>query len=174
MRTLSLVFGVLTALVSELGYASPNGEVDRVYPEVCSEGVHRQPSGEFAAYVFCDDAQGSNIAVMHLAPGDSEYRKWPIDRRFWQGEEWAKDVDSFGWIPNRNMLAVATSEVYGAGSVFLLDLVNQTYSVLSSPPNCGASLVSVSEEAVTARLSTCADENAFKTVVLRIPATARR
>jgi hypothetical protein len=142
---------------------------ESIYPKLCKDGLHRQPKGQFGVYVFCDDAQGTNIAVVHLYPGDSEFEKWPIARRFWQGEPWALDVSSIGWVPNKNLLVVATSEIYGEGNVFLLDLESQESTVLLSPKDCGASITAISESSVTVALHDCVNEKPYKRVVLKLP-----
>ena len=142
---------------------------ENVYPKLCKDGLHKQPKGQFGVYVFCDDAVGTNIAVVHLYPGDSEFERWPIARRFWQGEPWSLDVSSIGWVPNKNLLVVATSEIYGEGSVFLLDLENQQSSVLLTPKDCGASITAISESSVTVGLNDCVNEKPNKRVVLKLP-----
>ena len=155
-------------LVPLISFARPK-VVENIYPKVCKEGVHKQPAGEFAVYVFCDDALGTNIAVMHLHPGDSEFPKWTIDQRFWQGAPWSKDVSAIGWVPNKKFLVVATSEIYGEGSIFLLDLVNQTAIVLLKPEDCGANISSISNTSVTVGLNNCQDEKPYKSIVLKFP-----
>ncbi len=62
MRTITLIVFLLTLLPSICNAAPKNPE--DVYPKVCVEGgAHKQPNGQFAVYVFCDDAQGTNIAA---------------------------------------------------------------------------------------------------------------
>lgn len=168
MKLNGLLVNGIFALMPILAIAGPKG-VENVYPKVCKEGVHAQPSGEFAVYVFCDDAMGTNIAVMHLHPGDSGYPKWPIDRRFWQGKPWAKDVSAIGWVPGGNLLVVATSEIYGEGEIVLLDLMDQTSTVLLKPKDCGASITAISKATVTVGLNNCEDEKPYRTMVIKFP-----
>jgi len=171
MKPSSFVVSGMLALVTVFAHAGLKG-VENIYPKVCKEGVHAQPGGQFAVYVFCDDAHGTNIAVMHRHPGDSEFPKWPINQRFWQGGLWAKDVSSIGWVPSRNYLVVSTSEIYGEGAIFLLDLVEQTSNVLLKTDDCGATITAVSNASVTVGLNNCVDEKPFKTVVLKLPKSA--
>lgn len=140
---------------------------ENIFPKVCVDGPHKQPNGEFAVYVFCDDALGTNIAVFHGYPGDSLFEKWPINRRFWQGEPWGLDVSSIGWVPNKNLLVVATSEIYGEGSIYLLDLEKQKFKVLLTPNDCGSSILDITETTVTVGFNNCTNEEVTKKVVLK-------
>ncbi len=166
MRTYFLIGFFLTLLPNICNAADRSYE--NIFPKVCVDGPHKQPNGEFAVYVFCDDAQGTNIAIFHGYPGDSLFEKWPINRRFWQGEPWTLDVSSIGWVPNKNLLVVATSEIYGEGSIYLLDLEKQKFKVLLVPKDCGASILAISETTVTIGFNNCSNEEVTKKVVLKL------
>jgi hypothetical protein len=86
----------------------------------CPHGLHRQPSnGPFSIYIFCDDAMGTNIGIIHTEPGS---RYWPLHDRFWQEEKWALDINSFAWSPSLNFAYVTTNFIYGDGRAFKLNL----------------------------------------------------
>ena len=108
------------------------------YPKVCKQGQYQQPAGgPFSVFLFCDDALGSNIGVVNTAggagpgtiplPQPKTWDKWNVNDRFWQQPAWATDVTSFAWSPDLRFLYVATSEVYGTGFLYKLDLVKRTY-----------------------------------------------
>ena len=112
----------------------------------CVPGLYSQPAGgPFSVFLFCDDAAGSNIGVVNTegaaGPGRIElpppktWDKWSVNNRFWQDAEWATDITSFAWSPDLRALYVATSEVYGTGSLYKLDLVKRTFARLI--PNSG-------------------------------------
>ncbi len=97
----------------------------------CEPGVHHQPNGPFAVLAFCEDALGDHIAVEYAdrmgAPESERYGpRWRLADRLWQEERWACDVTSYAWSPDGNHLFVATSDVYGSGAVFDLDLPSRT------------------------------------------------
>lgn len=111
------------------------------YPKVCKKGLYQQPAGgPFTVFLFCDDALGSNIGVINTSAGagpakiqlpqPNTWDKWDVNDRFWQQADWATDVTSFAWSPDLQFLYVATSEVYGTGSLYKLDLVKRTYEKL--------------------------------------------
>lgn len=121
----------------------------------CKPGEHVQPGGPFSVYVFCDDALGTNIAVLYGAAGDPRYNKWTLTRRFWQGDPWAADVHGLGWVPGSNLLVVTTSEIYGEGEIFLLNLEEQTFKVLASPKDCGSKILKLTEHEITVGTNDC-------------------
>ena len=101
----------------------------------CKHGLHHQPNGgPLAVFLFCDDALGSNIGIIHAAKGsgpgkikvppDREW-KWWIDNRFWQESAWGQDIKNFAWSPDLSFLYVATSHIYGSGGFYRLDLVGR-------------------------------------------------
>jgi fructoselysine-6-P-deglycase FrlB-like protein len=73
--------------------------------------------------VFCDDAMGTTIGVVLTQLGDvGEVEKWGSSKRFWQEEEWCRDVDSFVWSSDGHTLFVATGGIYGTGNTYALNL----------------------------------------------------
>jgi len=137
----------------------------------CKGGVHPQPQGPFGVYVFCDDAVGTNIAVFYPQLGEPKYQKWTLTRRFWQDGPWAADVSALGWVPGRNLLVVATSEIYGSGSVYLLDLEKQTSVILGSTNDCGSTILGLTDSSVTLGLTNCEDPKPFKSITMKFPRT---
>lgn len=98
----------------------------------CKHGLHHQPSGTFAVFLFCDDALGSNIGVILTKPGVGPIEglpnsKWGLLHRFWQDEKWSADVVNFAWSPSGIYLYVATQEIYGDGGLFKFNLERQTF-----------------------------------------------
>jgi hypothetical protein len=55
--------------------------------------------------------------------------------RFWQDRKWAADVINFAWSPSSRYLYVATSEIYGDGGYFKIDLRERTFECLIPKPN---------------------------------------
>ena len=124
----------------------------------CSGGAHQQPDGPFAVYVFCDDAVGTNIAVFYSGLGEPRYPKWTVTKRFWQSDAWGADVSAFAWVPHRNFVIVTTSEVYGTGGVYLLDLERQTSSELAKPNGCETPILGITDHSVTVGITDCEHE----------------
>jgi hypothetical protein len=169
---------VLVLLASAIAIAEPPNGGDRGHPTIenisgrgCKGGAHAQPDGPFGVYVFCDDAVGTNIAVFYQELGEPRYGKWTLTRRFWQDGPWAADVSALGWVPSRNLLVVATSEIYGSGAVYLLNLESQTFAPLGSTNDCGSAILAVTDSSVTLGLNNCEDSKPFKKITLRFPQT---
>ena len=126
----------------------------------CKQRLYQQPNGgPFSVFLFCDDALGSNIGVINTSGGagpgrielgpTKEWSKWNVNDRFWQDPIWASDVTSFAWSRDLKSLYVATSEIYGTGAVYRLDLVSRTFTALvpdcrkSSKHGCRAEIVGI-------------------------------
>jgi hypothetical protein len=109
------------------GEEKPGNKVE-IYPKVCKQGLHQGPSGKFNIFVFCDDAQGSTIGIINPAPGaqiaSGVENAWSLEKRFWQEQEWARDVDSYTWLEG-DKLEVKTNSTYGSGKKYQLDLINR-------------------------------------------------
>ena len=117
-------------------------DIVEVFPRVCSPNIHEQPNGPFALYVFCDDALGTNVAVFLKKLHNPLSGKYTLGRRFWQGEPWANDVTTYAWLRDGKHMLVATSYIYGTGSVYLLNLETQQFQEKRPIPN-GACLASL-------------------------------
>lgn len=73
--------------------------------------------------LFPEDALGNHIGIVYYQNmANPKHGAWSLDDRFWQGEKWASDVTSFAWADSGVTLYVGTSEVYGTGCVYRLDL----------------------------------------------------
>jgi hypothetical protein len=93
----------------------------------CQHGLHHQPNGPFAVFLFCEDALGDYIGVIYAdilgAPNAEPFsNRWMLDNRLWQEPIWASDVTSFAWGPSGSRLYVATSNIYGSGGLYELNL----------------------------------------------------
>jgi hypothetical protein len=169
MRTtfVSLILSLTIAL--PLGAMAAFAPVDHVFGHACKTGRHQQPKGPFAVYAFCDDALGTNIAIFYSELGDPRFPKWTLTRRFWQDEAWSADVHDLAWVPKRNFLVVTTSEIYGNGGVYLLDLEKQQFVVLAEPKDCGSRIVALDESSVTVALNDCESSKPNGRRVLKFP-----
>ena len=155
------------------GSTRSSAKIESISGRACKSGLHTQPHGPFGVYVFCDDALGTNIAVFYPQLGDPIYEKWTLTRRFWQDGPWSADVSALGWVPGRNLLVVATSEIYGTGAVYLLNLEKQTYTELGSTNDCGSSITALSKYSVTVALNDCEDSRPSKIIELTFPDAAK-
>jgi hypothetical protein len=122
LRAVMAGLGVLASL-GVGGDDSPSVVV--AYPRKCAQGLYRQPGGAFAAILFCDDAAGSSLGVVCYSGSVCAQSPWQLSSRFWQEERWARDVTAFGWDPDGTCLYISTSEIYGQGDVYALDLPKQ-------------------------------------------------
>ncbi len=82
------------------------------------------PTAQSGVVVFEDDAAGTTIGVVMTQPLESNDLEsgWRLERRFWQEATWCRNVTSFGWSQDGRYLFVATSDSYGTGFVYQLDV----------------------------------------------------
>lgn len=110
---------------------SKTSVIHACWPKVCKPGAVSGPNGEFAVWIFCDDAQATQIGVVATMYRDLEIHHspntWAYTKRFWQENEWARDVTSFAWDSQGRYLYVATSNIYGRVGVYQLDLWKRSY-----------------------------------------------
>jgi hypothetical protein len=121
-------------MISGLTMADDSSKVINIFGDTCEHGLFAQPKGHFMVFVFCDSALGSNIGIILSRMNDKTGASsaWGIDHRFWQDGPWVTDVTSLAWDPFSERLYVATSEVYGDGGVFVLDLANRRFDRIYS------------------------------------------
>jgi hypothetical protein len=119
-----LILGV-AALAGTPAGADDSPSVVVAYPRKCIQGLYHQPGDAFAAVLFCDDAAGSSLGVVCYSGSTCDQSPWQLASRFWQEERWARDVTAFAWDPDGTCLYVSTSEIYGEGDLFALDLLKQ-------------------------------------------------
>ena len=107
----------------------------------CKHGLKEQPhGGPFSVFAFCGGAIGTDIGIILTEPGGMAgslntkqtefWKKWKKYDRFWQDRIWSSHVINFSWSPSLRYLYVATSNIYGDGGFFKLDLANRTYKKL--------------------------------------------
>jgi hypothetical protein len=96
----------------------------------CKPGVHNQPYGSFAIYVFCDHALGTNVSLLLHDVEETANKNWSVAERFWQSEEWGTDVTAYLWLPDKKHLVISTSKILGKGAVYKLDLENKIVKTL--------------------------------------------
>ncbi|MCF8081013.1 MAG: hypothetical protein K9K88_17180 [Desulfobacterales bacterium] len=93
--------------------------------------IIEQPNGPFAVMLFNEFALGSHIGIIYYKQmANPAAGKWWISERFWQKKPWRDCVTSFAWSHDGKHLYVGTSEVYGDGGSFKLDLFNRSYTRL--------------------------------------------
>ncbi len=114
----------------------------------CNHGLHKQPNGPMAVILFCEDAIGTYIVLVYydtmggpvpvsfyekLSETEKEtyYKIWSLENRVWQNPLWASDVTSYAWGPDGTKLYVATSQVYGEGGLYELDLVRRRHKQIA-------------------------------------------
>src|SRR5262245_55194125 len=114
----AVLVAAMSLLLPRVGDASSSDEhAERLWRKQtgsCPQGIHRQPSGPFAAFLFCEDALGAYLAVMYIEPLGAPAAQpfagaWELDNRIWQDGLWASDVTSFAWSPDGKRLYVTTS-----------------------------------------------------------------
>jgi hypothetical protein len=95
----------------------------------------KQPNGPFAAMLFNEFAQGIHIGIIYYQQmGNPVDGKWWISNRFWQEKPWNADITSFAWDVSGKYLYIGTSEVYGDGGLFKLDLFKKSFIKLYPKP----------------------------------------
>lgn len=156
MKKLTLVLLILLS-----AFAFSEEAIHRVSPASCEHGVRLQPENLFGLYVFCDDARGTNISVFLNRLGAPLAGSYELNKRFWQDELWGLDVTSFAWL-KENRLLVATSGIYGTGSVYLLDLIKQEYKVLLSDVGAIIELEQIEAEAIKVKVYIDPEEYEFQ------------
>ncbi len=112
--------------------------------DTCHHGIHKQPNGPMAIFLFCEDAVGTYIGVVYydlmeapaplhfvrrLSESEKEtfYKNWSLANRMWQDPVWASDVTSYAWSFDGTKLYFGTSSIYGSGAFYELDLVRKKH-----------------------------------------------
>ena len=153
MKTLSIL---ILLLIPTLTHAD-SVAVKQIDGKSCIGGVHEQPNGLFAVYVFCDDALGTNISIFLKDLGAPLRGPYTLTKRFWQNEEWGADVTSFAWLPDHKTLLLATSAIYGSGKVYKINLETKQSSFLYVPDDniCLTRLARVTNDFITLIVTDC-------------------
>jgi hypothetical protein len=102
----------------------------------CSTGLRPQPTGPYAALLFCEDALGDYLAVVRLKPlGQPSDGPWSLSDRYWHDPLWGADVTGYRWSKDGSSLYVTTSPAYGSGGAYRLDLAaRRAYQLLPAGP----------------------------------------
>ncbi|MCB0220695.1 MAG: hypothetical protein KDH09_13430 [Chrysiogenetes bacterium] len=142
MRFLILPFLILAAMLVRPGPAraaefSSAGVVPVVGKNCKESGVQKSPDGVFALYVFCDDAAGVHVGIVCVKLECERYVRWDAANRFWQEKEWASDVREYVWLDGGSRLLVGTSEIYGTGLCYVLDIPTRLATALKLPEELG-------------------------------------
>ncbi len=145
----------------------------------CAAGPHVSPEGgPFAFFLFCDDALGTQMAVLSVSMSVPQAQAWSLADRVWQQAAWATDVVSVAWLEQGKALLVITGYVYGNASIYRLvlptrevvrifpsarvpTLASESEKACSESVACDFELVSVDESAreVRVRVSRCEAAN---------------
>lgn len=114
----------------------------------CNHGVQKQPNGAMAVINFCEGALGTYIGLVYYDPmgapvpikyheiltkeeRENYFKVWSLGNRMWQESQWASDVTSYAWGPKGTRLFVATSNIYGSGALYELDLIRRKYKQIA-------------------------------------------
>ncbi len=140
----------------------------QIIPEgECHSGLYLLEGGKFGVQVFCGGATGTNIILVSLeAEAPDPWENW---ERYWQSESWGSDMKDFFATSKANKIVIATSEVYGSGSVLLVDIAKkQTEDLLKEfyvqlkkeniPCPCSAEISFVENNGNFSVLLYCLDE----------------
>ncbi len=100
----------------------------------CREGLNMLGDGPFGLLVSCEGALGDYLTVAYVSPMSQPKRGgWSIEDRCWHEEAWSSDMTSYAWDGAAQVLILATSQVYGSGSVYALDLIAKKSRLLAAP-----------------------------------------
>ena len=81
MRNAVVLASFLTLVTSVA--AGAQEEFWRKAPGNCVPGLHPAPTGPFAVMIYCEDALGDHLAVIHAAPIGApvnESGKWSLEK----------------------------------------------------------------------------------------------
>ncbi len=97
-----------------------------------SNTISRQPNGPFLVLALCEMGFGCSMTLVCYRPGLCEktigpdgaahFSGWRFDDRIWQQARWSSDVTGAAWSCDGGSLFVSTSDVYGSGALFQIEL----------------------------------------------------
>lgn len=100
---------------------------------ICKHGLTKLNSSPYSIFSFCEDTLGNYLAIVYYEkmslPVDGS---WSLSDRVWQNEEWSKDVVSYFYDCENSVIFVSTSEIYGEGGIYRLDLEKRKYEKLTN------------------------------------------
>ncbi|HDH04691.1 MAG TPA: hypothetical protein ENH01_03115 [Nitrospirae bacterium] len=132
IRTVLLVLFSTLLLYAQQGFSFEN-KIVNVSGKGCKHGIEKLHDSPYAVLVFCEDALGSYLSIIYLdkmmAPIDGA---WSLDNRYWQHDFWSRDVTSYYFDSLNTLLFISTSEIYGEGGIYRLDLKNKKFKKLTA------------------------------------------
>jgi hypothetical protein len=132
-RVKKIIFTIILVLIATFGLAQKNREKWEWSPGKCVSAVYPHPKSPFAVALFCEDALGTYMSVIHLgsigAPA-SENRRWTLENRHWYDSLWSSDITGFKWAKDGLSITVSTSPIYGSGGYFEINLRSRTVKQL--------------------------------------------
>jgi hypothetical protein len=149
LSTVFLIFLLLeVSLLAQAVSALDNKEMWIHAKEGCNQGIYKQPNGPMALILFCNDALGTYVGLVYYDSPEGPaselffnrlsetekkiyYKTWSLENRMWQVPIWASDVTSYAWGPDGTKLYVATSEIYGSGALYELDLIRKKHKQIA-------------------------------------------
>jgi len=97
----------------------------------CPAGIHKPKNSPFAVILFCESALGTYLSLMYMEPITSPITpngKWGLNDRYWHDAIWGSDVTEFRWSKDGEKLYISTSNIYGSGGYFVLNLKNRAFT----------------------------------------------
>lgn len=151
IKTLNVAISLLLLLSGSSFAADSSPESSVIWSQEkdgCNPGLYKQPKGPMALILFCEDALGTYIGLVYydnmkspvpydffLRLSETEkktyYKIWSLNNRMWQTSVWASDVTSYAWGPDGTKLFIATSDIYGSGGLYELDLVRRQHKKIA-------------------------------------------
>jgi len=123
----------IVAIFVPLPVDSAQKRIVNVHGERCTQGLTPLQDSPYAIMMFCEDALGNYLSITYFrsmgAPVDGA---WSLNNRHWQNEPWGLDVTSYYYVPAISALFISTSEHYGEGGIFRLDLHTRKFRKLTS------------------------------------------
>lgn len=121
------------ALTSDATAPVKSAPVVRLDRGNCHDGLKMLGDGPFGLLTSCEDALGDYITVVYMSPmSRPNTGGWSIEDRCWHEEAWNSDVTSYAWDGSARVLIVATSQIFGSGSVYALDLIAKKPRLLTA------------------------------------------
>ena len=128
-----IMFTIILILIATHGLAQKSIEKWEWSSDKCVSAVYSHPQSPFAVALFCEDALGTYMSVIHLgsigAPA-SENGRWTLDDRHWYDSLWSSDITGFKWAKDGLSITVSTSPIYGSGGYFEINLRTRTVKQL--------------------------------------------
>lgn len=128
-----IILTIILVLIATFGSAQKSIEKWEWRPDRCVSAVYPHPHSPFAVALFCEDAIGTYMSVIHLGPigaPASKNGRWTLKDRHWYDSLWGADITGFKWAKDGLSLKVSTSPIYGSGGYFEINLKTRTVKQL--------------------------------------------